>query len=302
MPEDCESALARYRAVADALMDPDGDDHLDATSMPPSDDDLVFKGMGKARRRQEEEENTIRGEYERRANGGDASAQYELGYALQHGTFGAPKDPQKATQYFKMAAVQGHTPALAALGRAYVEGVGVKVDGEAALKLLDRAVADGSAAAKTTAGRIYLRGLAGIAPDRDLAVDFLEEAAQASDPEALFELGVVHAAEGQPDLAFQYFQSGAELGFMPAVYREAKMYDGGLGAQRSCSHAVLGFKDVAEAGNRTRTLMAAGMDALRAGDEEGAALSFAKAAEGADAPGTPQPHTPPPLPAAAPQP
>ena len=30
---------------------------------------------------------------------------------------------------------------------------------------------------------MYLRGLANVAPDRDLAVGLLEEAAQASDPE-----------------------------------------------------------------------------------------------------------------------
>ena len=41
------------------------------------------------------------------------------------------KDPVRAAGLFKMAAVQGHTPALAALGRAYVEGIGVEVDGEA---------------------------------------------------------------------------------------------------------------------------------------------------------------------------
>ncbi len=58
------------------------------------------------------------------AENGSADAQYRLGMMYEYGQ-GVEKDPQKAAEMLRMAAVQEHTDAQFWLGVKYMEGMGV---------------------------------------------------------------------------------------------------------------------------------------------------------------------------------
>ena len=63
----------------------------------------------------------------KKANAGDAQAQYELGMAYFDGD-GVDPDPVKATQWFEKAAKQGHNESIYQYGTAVFTGDGVKAD------------------------------------------------------------------------------------------------------------------------------------------------------------------------------
>lgn len=63
----------------------------------------------------------------KKAAAGDAAAQYSLGVALLQGDFGAP-DLADGLSWVQAAATQGHSPAMARLGRLYRDGIGVPAD------------------------------------------------------------------------------------------------------------------------------------------------------------------------------
>ena len=60
-----------------------------------------------------------------RAEQGDASAQYNLGYAYATGK-GVAKDEVEAVNWFRKSASQNNTKAQVYLGNCYMDGVGVK--------------------------------------------------------------------------------------------------------------------------------------------------------------------------------
>lgn len=63
----------------------------------------------------------------KRANQGDASAQYDLGMSYNYGD-GVPKDLAEAAKWFRKAADQGNHEAEYQLGKMFVQGVGIKRD------------------------------------------------------------------------------------------------------------------------------------------------------------------------------
>ncbi len=63
----------------------------------------------------------------------DSEAQYNLGYACEHGK-GVEKDKAEAVKWYRKAAEQGHAEAQNNLGRAYEYGEGVKKDKAEAVK------------------------------------------------------------------------------------------------------------------------------------------------------------------------
>jgi TPR repeat protein len=66
-----------------------------------------------------------------KANTGDASAQYDLGYAYEKGK-GAPQDYAQAADWYEKAALQGYAAAQGALGLLYEHNEGIPQDyGEA---------------------------------------------------------------------------------------------------------------------------------------------------------------------------
>jgi len=100
-----------------------------------------------------------------RAEQGDASAQYNLGYAYATGK-GVAKDEVEAVNWFRKSASQNNTKAQVYLGNCYMDGVGVKKNIEEAFQWYRQA-------AQQTNALAQLAQL--ILGDRYLAGDYLPE-------------------------------------------------------------------------------------------------------------------------------
>jgi TPR repeat protein len=72
-----------------------------------------------------------------RAAGGDAEAQFQLGFRYAHGG-GVPKNIRKAQEWYLKAARQGHPVARKTLGYMYAAGIGTPEDFSEALRWLSR--------------------------------------------------------------------------------------------------------------------------------------------------------------------
>ena len=79
-----------------------------------------------------------------RAEGGDASAMYELGFAYHEGERGLKKDRKQAFTWFKRAADLNHVRSLTNCGVLYLEGRGVERNDRRGFSMLGAAAALGS--------------------------------------------------------------------------------------------------------------------------------------------------------------
>jgi TPR repeat protein len=94
----------------------------------------------------------------RKAEAGDAQAQFDLGRMLYSGQNGAPKDLTEAIKWVKKAAEQGHAVAQHILGAAYYHGDGVKKNDAEAAKWYRKAAEQGEMDAQWVLAKLYLEG------------------------------------------------------------------------------------------------------------------------------------------------
>ncbi len=83
----------------------------------------------------------------RKAEAGDANAQYNLGWMCAKG-WGVPKDEAEAVKWYRKAAEQGHANAQYNLGSKYADGVGVAEDDAEAVGWYRKAAEQGYAKAQ----------------------------------------------------------------------------------------------------------------------------------------------------------
>ena len=156
---------------------------------------------------------------------GCALAQHNLG-AWCAGGLGAPvaePDLAAAAAHFADAAEQGYAPAMYSRALCCAHGLGVPADAAAALRLLERAAAQGYAPAHARLGFVHEHGLLGVAPDAAAAVACYERAAAQGDADALFQLGVCHlngigVPQRDPSHALALFCQAADQGSAAAQY------------------------------------------------------------------------------------
>lgn len=91
------------------------------------------------------------------AQGGDASAQNELGLLYYEGK-GIPQDHRKAKEWFDKAVEQGHAGAQVNLGTLYLRGEGAPQSSQMALFWFTRAAAQEDALAFAKLGSMYAQG------------------------------------------------------------------------------------------------------------------------------------------------
>ena len=94
---------------------------------------------------------------QQRADGGEASAQTELGRLLLWGHI-IPRDIEKSTFLFRQAAEQGDVIGLFALGMAYINGDGAQKDHVEALKWIQKAADQNSPIALEALGNFFADG------------------------------------------------------------------------------------------------------------------------------------------------
>lgn len=91
------------------------------------------------------------------AEGGDASAQNELGLLYYEGK-GIPQNHRKAKEWFDRAVEQGHTGAQVNLGTLYLRGEGAPQSSQMALFWFSRAAAQEDTLAFAKLGLMYAQG------------------------------------------------------------------------------------------------------------------------------------------------
>ena len=109
---------------------------------------------------------SARDDLEHAALAGDYVAASELAHLLDVGE-GVVRDPEKAVEWYRVAADLGSKGAAYILGCKYRDGSGVAKDDAIALKWFDRAAALGDAAAHILLAMAYREGLLGQVPDMD---------------------------------------------------------------------------------------------------------------------------------------
>ena len=109
---------------------------------------------------------------QRRAEQGDADAQYRLGLSYNLG-LGVPADASEAVAWYRRAAEQGHAGAQLALGNMFAIGRGVPKDDAAAIVWYRRAGEQGDASVQYLLGDIF----AGSAGSGGVPQDFVEAVA-----------------------------------------------------------------------------------------------------------------------------
>jgi TPR repeat protein len=118
----------------------------------------------------------------RRAEAGDAVAEYGLGTRFANGTE-LPQSPERATYWYRRAADQGNPDALYALGVAYRDGIGVTADAREAMAWFRKASLAGRPRGAYEVGRLYEDGQLG-PPNPRIAAGWYRIAANRGDEPA----------------------------------------------------------------------------------------------------------------------
>ncbi len=99
------------------------------------------------------------GDCRKKAEQGDAGAQYDLGLMYDNGQ-GVAQDYKEAVKWYKHSAEQGHAEAQNALGIVYANGQSVSQDYEEAAKWYRKAAEQGVVNAQYELGLLYAKGQA----------------------------------------------------------------------------------------------------------------------------------------------
>ncbi|KAK9906721.1 hypothetical protein WJX75_006842 [Coccomyxa subellipsoidea] len=210
---------------------------------------------------------------------GSAEAQRALGQML---TTGVQRDPEQAFRYFRQAAEAGDADAMAHLGHMYANGVGVAASNESALEWFDRAARRNHPSGQYGLGYLHLSGY-GVPKDAKKAFKYFTSAAEQGHVESWFHLGVMHLNGWGTNInaqqALNYFSMASKLGHVLAQYNLAMLHLQGSAADKGgCTAALELLKKISERGPWAAVLQDA-FDWYRAGDYEGAAVAYLKAAE-----------------------
>lgn len=190
-------------------------------------------------------------ELTRKAEAGDAQAQYELGRRYAEGE-GVSKDAAKAMEWWNRAAEQGNADAQHRLGVAYHLGEGVKQDLIKAIAWTRKAAEQGNSKAQRNLGISYMLG-EGMAKDNTLALEWMRKAAEQGNANAQHTLGWMYErGEGVPKdvtKAVEWYRKAADQGNADAQVYLGVMYERGDGVPKDAVKAVEWYRKAAEQGN-----------------------------------------------------
>jgi len=257
--ENKAEARLRYRKLADAG---DGEARWRAARLAAADQDyaeaLKF--------------------YNRSIRDGDQRAMVELGQMYEEGR-GVPKDVRHAVELYERAAEQSRW-ARAKLGAMYLEGNGIPKDYEKARSWLQRAAADGNAAARNNLGLMHDRGL-GVGVDHAAAADLYLAALGGGNVQARGNLESLFAeGRGAPEgaAALDWYRRGAEAGVMSAQYQLGRIYAKGEIVPRNDALAAEWLMKAAQQGHPAARKEAAELLYAMGNDMEAANLGHEGAA------------------------
>lgn len=181
---------------------------------------------------------------------GHPHALFAMAEAYRRGTL-YPEDPLKALDYYTRAAEAGDVRAQYEAAMMHWRGVPghLEPDLPRALELLLVAAENGNRSAQHRIGNTYLNGIrdhaAGIeiAPDFITAKRWLAQAAEDGFVQAQMQLGKIfaqgsHGVEKDPAEAIYWYELAARQDFVRGLETTARMYEGGLGAEKDPKKAA----------------------------------------------------------------
>ena len=177
-------------------------------------------------------------------------AQTDLGwFYLTSDTF---QRPSEGIKWLKRAAEQDFHEAQFLLGRAYIEGIGVKKDVTTGLEWLTIAAEAGDADAQLTLGIYYAKGTV-VPHSFDLALKWLEKAADQGEYEAMFYIGEIYSDEDYHGFnwkkALQWFKIGAENGDRFCQRHLGLCYEFGRGVEINITTAIYWYHEADKQGD-----------------------------------------------------
>ena len=131
-------------------------------------------------------------ELRKKANEGDAQAEYELGKKYDPSECGSIENDEEMFKWYRMSAEQGYAEAQLKLGTAFMNGTGVSVDYEEAVKWFHKAAEQGLSDAEMALGFMYGEGF-GIKKDLIEAYKWNSKSAEQGNPLAQESLSRMYA-------------------------------------------------------------------------------------------------------------
>ncbi|TAL31156.1 MAG: AAA family ATPase [Alphaproteobacteria bacterium] len=187
----------------------------------------------------------------KKAEGGDAEAQRQLGDIYFFGEAGVPKDPVKAAEWYRRAADQGHSDAQFNLGRCYETGVGVKKNLADAVMWYRMAAGKGHAAAQNNLGLCYRYGN-GVIKSSSEALYWFRKSADKGDPSGQHNLADMYlrgeGVEQNFTEAVGWFMKSAEQGDAGAQFFLGWCYQNGKGVVANTAEAMIWYDKAAKKG------------------------------------------------------
>lgn len=177
---------------------------------------------------------------------GDSNAQFQLGLFYQRGL---QRDMEKAINWYKLAAEQGHAAALEILGMLYLAGSGIPKDIIKGIQCLEKASENGNLSSNLTLGEIYSNGLFDIKKDNGLARQWLLKIAERENGDAQYQLGLLSLKEDHVDEAVSWYSKSAENGCAHASFSLGYLFYQGTRVQKDVEKAFQYYTHSAGLGN-----------------------------------------------------
>ncbi|ROW10474.1 hypothetical protein VMCG_01867 [Cytospora schulzeri] len=207
------------------------------------------------------------------SNAGNSEAMFTLADGFGKGLFGSEPDNKEAFTMYQSAAKLGHaaaayrTAVCCEIGNE--EGGGTRKDPLKAIQWYKRAAMLGDTPAMYKVGMILLKGLLGQPKNPREAIGWLKRAAESADaenPHALHELGLLYQSAGPNDVilrdeayAFTLFKQAAELGYKFSQFRLGCAYEYGLlGCPIDPRLSIMWYSKAAEQGEHQSELALSG--------------------------------------------
>ncbi|KAI8879852.1 HCP-like protein [Backusella circina FSU 941] len=179
----------------------------------------------------------------RRCLEGDPDALYDVGTLyMDIGIY------SKAMKWFLKA--PDHADALKEIGYLYMKGLGVKVNGAAALEYLQRSAKKGNVEALVDIGMVYLQGYGLPTVDHKKAMEYFKMAAEKGSATGTYNIGYMYqSGNGAPQdyaKAMKWYLKAADKGDSVACNNIGLMYKNGFGVPANVHTALQWYKKAAD--------------------------------------------------------
>ena len=187
----------------------------------------------------------------KKAEQGDADAQFNLGYLYESGR-GVSQDYNEAAKWYRKAAEQGHEKAQYNLGVLYGEGRGVSQNSNKRAKWFRKAAEQGHADAQFNLGHLYDYAQ-GVSHNDNKAAQWYRKAAEQGHAYAQCSLGALYefgrGVSQDYNEAAKWYRKAAEQGDADAQCNLGILYDLGQGVSKDYNEAAKWYRKAAEQGD-----------------------------------------------------